>query len=403
MLRALTWIVAIVAVAVGLTLLARYSTGYALFVWPPYRIELSLNFLLLLIAAAFVALYIVVRMVSATARLPAQVREYRAARRRRKARATFAGALHEYLSGRYARAEKAARRALEMGEHADLAALLAARAAQGLRAYDRRDDYLARAAAAAGSDEATRLVTEAELFLEQGRAREALEVLERLPRRHTAALRLELAAHQQLGNWDKTLALLAELNRRKAFDPEKAADLRRIALVEHLRSRATDLSALEEAWNRVAAKERTDARIAAAAVRLFMGLGGCTQAHRIIEEALESAWDSDLVALYAECDGGDTLRRIERAESWLKSYPRDAVLLLTLGRLCSAQELWGKAQSYLEASIAVEPTYSAHFSLAGLHEKLGDAEAAQRHYRQSLTLALAQLDAASGGQRRIPI
>jgi HemY protein len=402
-LRALIWIVAIVLVAVALTLLARYSTGYALLVWPPYRIELSLTFLLLLIAGAFVVLYFVVRAVSATLRLPAQVREYRAARRRRNARATFAGALHEFFSGRYARSEKAARRALEMGEHADLSALIAARSAQGLRAYDRRDDYLSRAAKVAGADEGTRVVTEAELFLEQGRAREALELLERLPRRHTAALRLELAAHQQLGSWDKALAVLSELNRRKAFEPGHATDLRRVALVEHLKSRATGIEPLEEAWNRVAARERTDARIAAAAVRLFMELGGCKQAHRIIEEALESNWDTDLVALYAECDGGDTLRRIERAESWLKSYPRDAVLLLALGRLCSAQELWGKAQSYLEASIAVEPTYSAHFALAGLHEKLGDAEAAQRHYRQSLTLALSQLDAASGGQRRVPI
>lgn len=403
MLRALIWIVAIVLVAVALTLLARYSTGYALLVWPPYRIELSLTFLLLLIAGAFVVLYFVVRAVSATLRLPAQVREYRAARRRRNARATFAGALHEFFSGRYARSEKAARRALEMGEHADLSALIAARSAQGLRAYDRRDDYLSRAAKVAGADEGTRVVTEAELFLEQGRAREALELLERLPRRHTAALRLELAAHQQLGSWDKALAVLSELNRRKAFEPGHATDLRRVALVEHLKSRAAGIEPLEEAWNRVAARERTDARIVAAAVRLFMELGGCKQAHRIIEEALESNWDTDLVALYAECDGGDTLRRIERAESWLKSYPRDAVLLLALGRLCSAQELWGKAQSYLEASIAVEPTYSAHFALAGLHEKLGDAEAAQRHYRQSLTLALSQLDAASGGQRRVPI
>ena len=47
---------------------------------------------------------------------------------------------------------------------------------------------------------------------------------------------------------------------------------------------------------------------------------------------------------------------IERAESWLKQHPDDAALLLTLGRLCAQQELWGKAQSYLDASIAVEPT-----------------------------------------------
>jgi len=400
--RALISIVLIVAVAVGLTLLARYSNGYALLVWPPYRVELSLNLLLLLIAAAFVALYFVVRLVSATMRLPAQVKEYRAARRRRKARAVFADALREYFSGRFERTEKAARRALEMGEHTELSALLAARAAQGLRASERRDDYLARAAAP-GGDETARLVTEAELLLEEGRASEALEVLQRLPRQHTAALRLELKAEQQLGNWEKALSILADLNRRKAFDAEHSGNLRRAALIEHLKSRASDIAALEEAWNKITAKERTDSRIALAAARLFIGLEGCRQAHRIIEEALESSWDSDVVALYAECDNGDRLRRIERAESWLKSYPRDAVLLLTLGRLCSAQELWGKAQSYLEASIAVEPTYSAHHALARLHERLGNTETAQNQYRQSLKLALSQLDAASGGNRRIPI
>jgi HemY protein len=76
------------------------------------------------------------------------------------------------------------------------------------------------------------------------------------------------------------------------------------------------------------------------------------------------------------------------------------VLLLTLGRLCAQQELWGKAQSYLDASIAIEPTYSAHLELARLHERLGHTEAARRHQRESLELALAQLRAVSGGRRR---
>ena len=95
--------------------------------------------------------------------------------------------------------------------------------------------------------------------------------------------------------------------------------------------------------------------------------------------------------------------RHQRAESWLKSYPRDAVLLLALGRLCAARELWGKAQSYLEASIAVDPTYSAHLALADLHERLGNAEVARFHRRESLDLALVQLKAVTGGERRIPL
>lgn len=92
--------------------------------------------------------------------------------------------------------------------------------------------------------------------------------------------------------------------------------------------------------------------------------------------------------------------RIERAEQWLKSHPGDAVLLLTLGRLCAGQELWGKAQSYLEASIAVEPTFTAHLAAARLHERIGNADAARMHYGEVLNLALAQLRAATGGRRR---
>jgi HemY protein len=39
--RALVWIVAIVAVAVGLALAGHYNHGYVLIAYPPYRLELS--------------------------------------------------------------------------------------------------------------------------------------------------------------------------------------------------------------------------------------------------------------------------------------------------------------------------------------------------------------------------
>ncbi len=399
-MKALFWIVAIVAVAVGLTLLARYNTGYVLLVLPSYRVELSLNLLLVVLFAAFIVGYLAVRLISGTVRLPSQVREYRLARRRDQARATLLEALHEYFSGRYARAEKAAADSLELGEHAGLSAVLAARAAHELHAYERRDRYLARAAA---GDEVLRTVTEAELLLDERRFEEALERLKQLPRKHTAALRLELRARQQLRNWEQVLALVDDLRKRNVFDATQAAQLRRYALIENLKRKALDSRALEEAWRKVPPPERTDGRVAAAAARCFIALGGCDQAHRVIEEALAAEWDSELVGLYAECEGGDTLKRIERAEGWLKLHPGDALLLLTLGRLCARQELWGKAQSYLEASIAIEPTYSAHLALAQLQEKLGNADAARRHHRESLELALAQLRATTGGRRRTPL
>lgn len=390
-MRALFWLIALFAVAAGLVAAARYNTGYALLVVPPYRVELSLNLLVVLLFIAFLLGYLLVRMAAGTVQLPARVREYRQARRRQKAQATLLEALREFFAGRYARAEKAAASSIELGDHAGLCAILAARAAHELRAYDRRDAYLARAATLAPDDEVVRLVTQAELLLDQRRHHEALDALKMLPRKHTAAMRLELRAQQAAKNWEQVLALVDQLERRGVFDNEQAEQIRGHAHAENLKRKALDVRALADAWQRIPARHRRDTRVATAAARSFIALGGCAQAHEIIEQSLSERWDSALAVLYAECEGGDTLRRIERAEAWLKQQPNDAVLLFTLGKLCAQQGLWGKAQSYLEASIAIEPTYSASLALAQLQEKLGNADAAHRHSRESLELAVGEL------------
>jgi HemY protein len=83
----------------------------------------------------------------------------------------------------------------------------------------------------------------------------------------------------------------------------------------------------------------------------------------------------------------EALVRIERAERWLLERERDAQLLATLGRLCVQAELWGKARSFLEASLSFEETRAAHLELAHLAERLGHASDAQAHYRRAAEIA----------------
>ena len=120
--------------------------------------------------------------------------------------------------------------------------------------------------------------------------------------------------------------------------------------------------------------------------------------HHLVEQGLESQWDSELAKLYAECVGSDPLRQIERAEAWLEAHPGDASLLLALGKLCVQAELWGKAQSYLEASLSVKSGYAAHLALGQLNEKLGQPELAREHYGKGLELAARQLETAAMGE-----
>ncbi|MGZ5116164.1 MAG: heme biosynthesis HemY N-terminal domain-containing protein [Burkholderiales bacterium] len=390
-MKALLWTIAIFALAVGLVVAARYNDGYVLVVLPPYRVEIALNLLLLLLAGAFVLFYSLVRLVTTAVQMPARVREYRLARRRETAQSTLLAALQAYFEGRYAKAEQSASQSSELGAGDRLSLVLAARAAHELRAYERRDAYIERIAQDAAEDDALRIITQAELLVGERRAKDALEVLQELPRKHTAALKLELKAQQQMRQWDQVAALVSELERRGVFDTDQASKLRTHALAESVRRKALDVHALDEVWRKLPDAQKRETPLAVAAAQSYIAANRRSEAQQIIEQSLEHAWDSELVALYPDCLGTDTVRQIERAETWLEEHPGDAALLLTLGRLCARQGLWGKAESYLEASVSVEPTYTGHVELARLHEKLGNTDAARRHYRESLDLALAEL------------
>jgi len=388
-MRALLWVIGIFALAAGLVAIARYNTGYVLLVVPPYRVEVSLNLLATLLLAAFAAVYAVGHFVAGVLRLPARVHEYRTARRREQLRAELLRALTAFFCGQYRRAEQAAQKVELPDDDAKIAAVVAAHAAHALRAPERCDAHLARIP----EGDPLRQMTAASLLLEQRRPDEALQVMGGMRHKHTAALLLELKAQELVSNWEQVLLLVHQLERRGALPVEQARRLLALAHTGNLQRKAADRESLEAAWKKVPEGSRHDSRVAAGAARCFLHLGESVRARQIIESSLNQEWDSRLAGLYADCAGADTVRLIECAEGWLRQHPRDASLLLALGRLCVQQELWGKAEAYLDASIAVEPTWEAHQAAAGLAEKLGREDAARRHHRSSLKLALMQLEA----------
>jgi len=385
----LFWILAILAAAVALTLAAKHNAGYVLLVYSPYRIELSLNLFLTLLLAIFAAGYGAVRLAVHTLNLPAYVRTFRQERRRDRAREAMDDALLAFYEGRYAKAEKFAVIALESGEAPLANVLLAARAAHELKAYDRRDSYLEQAGRVGREQPEPRLMTQAELSLDQRDFQQALQSLKELQtttRKNLAALRLELRAQSQAKNWDQVLVLVAQLERRGAIDPIQASQQKISAYQENLKRKGQDLASLREYWQKIPSTDKTNSKIAWTAAQGFLAFRECQAAMEIITASLESQWDSDVVRLYGECLGKETLKQIERAEKWLKQHPQDAVLLQTLGRLCAKQELWGKAQSYLEASLSIEPNAGTHLELAHLLEKIGRADEAGKHYRASMVM-----------------
>jgi HemY protein len=394
-MRALFWLLTLAALAVGLAVAARYNEGYVLLVLPPWRAEVSLNLFVVAALAGFFVIYLLARAVSHTLALPHAVAEFRQRRNQEKASLALRDAWRLLQEGRYGHAMRCAEKVRPDHPGSGMLALAGWRAAHALRDVERSAEWALRVRAFDTSGlQAARLMTEAEFALEDRRfdeARDALQQFAVLEGRHIAALRLSVRAEQGLGNWREVARLVRQLEKHRALTAGQAAPIRSRAVREALRGLRDDPAGLMRYWRELDESDRAEPALALETARALMAAGDCREAQRVIEDALAEHWDAALVLAYGECGkpgepAGDVLGRIAQAEKWLQRMPRDGALLLTLGRLCRQQQLWGKARSYLEAALAVAPSRAAHVELAQLLDQLEESALAARHYRAAALL-----------------
>jgi HemY protein len=392
--RALIAFIVIAAAAVTLALVFRLNAGYVLFVAPPYRVELSQNAFIIIALLAFIALYALIRAAVRLAKLPAEVREGRRRRQFERFRSKQDAAVVALLEGRHGKARQFAQEALAIPQSSPVAALVGARAALETRDWTAAATMLERPDTHATNLAVPRLMLEAELALERGQPADALARLAELRREaglHTAAQRLELRALTAAGRPAEIPALVDQLVRRKVYDAKQGELLRASAHAEALAGFAHDAAGLRAYWARVPESDRLQSKVARAAARSFLSLGADREAADILARSLERNWDASLLPTYAQCRAPDATRQLEIAERWLVTHNQDATLLYALGRLCERQQLWGKAQTYLEASLALDNHWRAHVALGEMFAKLGRNDEANAHLAAALKLALGEL------------
>jgi len=391
----LIWLLFILGGAVALSLVFGSNDGYVLVVQPPYRVEFSLNLLVILLVVGFASLHGTLRLIQYTLHLPESVHKFKQVQRQKEAHESMLEGLHALVEGRWEKAETAAARALELGEDAGLSALVAARAAHRLKHRAKRDFYLAEAERLAPEAAVSRLLTQTELLLdgrEYSEALRPLQQLEKIEPNYAPGLKLLLKIHQRLGNWEQVQATVTRLEKRGAIEPVHKLQVLYHTHQQLLERHAGNARELLAYWKKIPEATRLQTQMARLGVRHFLAAGDGATAAQIIEMSLTKHWDSALAGRYGDCAGEDTLKQLQQSEFWLKDHHDDAGLLLSLGNLCLRQELWGKAQSYLEASISVAPSSAAHLALARLLERRGQQEAAYQQYRQSLEYALQEAE-----------
>jgi HemY protein len=391
-MRVFLWLVALMAAAIGIAVTARFNPGNVVLFYPPYRVDLSLNFFVVLAVALFAVMYLLVSALRATLAMPTKVAAYRQQKRERDGNKGLRDALKALFEGRFGHAEKAAARAAELPENAGLAALIGARAAHRMRQAGRRDSWLASVAHDNGMKTA-RLMTATELLVDDHQPDEALAYVAELNAsgtRHIHALQWSMKAQQQAKNWPEVLRLVRMLDKHKALHPALSGRLRELAYDALLLDNSHDAESVLKVWSTVPTSDRVKPYIAARAVTALNARGLHDEARLAAEEALGADWDDRVVRAYRDCAGqtgsASLLAQIEHCEQWMRDRPTDAELALTLGSLCLKQKLWGKAQRFLEQALSdateARMVREAHLKLAQMHEALGQEAEAAAHFRQ---------------------
>jgi HemY protein len=382
-----------VAAAIWVTLYAQKDPGYVLINVRGYTIESSLVFSVLLILLTFIVVYMLIRAYVNVKSVGKGYRDWRSRRGSVKANEYLVKGLLELSEGRWVEAEKDvlryADKFADKGRPSLLNYLAAARAAQEQGAYDRRDLYLKDAHQTTPNAKIAVGLTQAQLQLDQNQLEQALATLRHLQQldpKHKQVLKTLARLYVDLADWEHVVEIVPNLRKRKIFPDTQIDQMEENAYSTLLDQtvRLEDQKALQELWYRIPTAVQEKEAIMVKYIGYLFRVGASDIAEPLIRNALRKYWNETLVRYYGLIKSGDPKVQLNHAETWLSTHENNAVLLLTVGRLSLRNSLWGKARSYLEASIGAGHLPEAYNELGSLLDIMGESTKAIECYRQGL-------------------
>jgi HemY protein len=363
--------------------------GYVALRFAGRLIEMSAVTFGIVLIIAYFAVRLLIRLVTAR-------RSWKAAqdaRRHERARRSLGLGLLELSEGNWETAETTLTRHVRESENPAAHYLTAARAADLQGASQRRDEWLARALEVSADRRAPALIMQAEVLLKHKQLQAALATLEQIEatkQQNARGLLLLARVYRQTGDWQKLQALEPRLRSTRGITAAMADETVAQVHLDRLKAAGTkcDLAELRAAWKETSRSLAKHPEIVIAYARASMACGDHDAAEVALRECINKQWNEAAVLSYGELETDEPLKTLDRAEAWLQEHGEDAALLYTCAQLATRAELYGKARSFLETSIAIRPRLEAYQLLADLMEQLGERERSIKALNDALALAV---------------
>ena len=393
-MRLLALIIVSLLLAVGIGNYAEHDSGQMIITISGWTIQTSFSFFVISMFVLFLLLYFLLRMLSRFWNMPGQLGSWKQGRHQRLSEKYLSRGLMALVEGDWNKAEVSLTRGAPHSQSPLVNYLAAARAAQQLGAVERRDGYLMQAYKDDPDAEVAIGLVQAELQIKQQQTEQALATLTHLhdqKPKQDQVKKMLLHTYAELEDWDAMLELLPKLQRSGILSREQIQAKQLEAYGGLLKQVGLDgeKEKLNNVWLNIPRKLRAEFHLIEVYTEEKLKLADASDCEPLIHKALKKQWDIALLGLYGLVEGKDIARQLKFAESFLSSHARESVLLLTLGRLSVKNKLWGKARTYLEESIEINPLPEAYRTLASVLDELGEHGAAAVQYQKGLELATA--------------
>ncbi len=394
MIKLLILFLVVLLLSVFIGLFANHDTGYVLIGRGYYTVELSLTLYVVLQLTAFISLYAIIRVGLQTWHMPKIIRRWKKRQQRQKAHSASNAGLMQLAQGQWKKAENTLIKSAKNSETPLLNYLSAARAAQKMNAPERRDEYLELAQAQVTKNKTKNefaiQITQAELQMAHGQfdsAKTLLKNLKKLKPNHPQVLFLLFQLYSKQKDFDPLLDILPQVRKLKLIPNEELSQIE-LELYSYALKKLENQSGSEiiKFWKIIPKNCQEDDSLIKLYATLLINKNKHDTANNLLKTRLKSHWNEDLILLYGDVVSTTPVAQLEFAETFLNKHEKNHYLLLTLGKLAKRCELWGKARSYLEASIGSKAKRETYRELGALLEQLGEYDAAAKCFKDGLFL-----------------
>lgn len=377
----------ILLAAVWLGIIMHKYPGFVLISMGHTRIEMTVWFAIIALVVLFFALRLLIAIFKGVFNVSKRYSHWSAERHEASAQQHMQDAVFYLSRDDFKTAEKDFVKSAKLSKSKLLNYLGAAKAAQSAEQFEQRDQYLAKAKKIAGREQAKSIdliKARWEVATQQWGA--ALATLKTLPSQDPFVLKMYHQIYVAQENWERLKLLLPQLKQKHVLNSSDLEALQeKISLVFLQKAlMANHASEIEQIWVDLPKKLKKQPAFLSIYVEYLIKHNEHIEAEQLLSDALKHHLDPKLLNQYASVVSNNPTKQLAKAESWLAEHPENPDLLYCLGKLCVQYRLWGKAKTYFDTSIKIQPQKQTYQALGSVLEHLNENSAALVCYREGL-------------------